>query len=344
MKKILTKLYRSSMKDFVDCLRKNGEAHQNSEHEHAANASVPLAKNTNAVEVNEVAALLQTKFQVYTTANLKGVMPEDFKSSLQARLGTVDSQVEGYSDAEIDYQRDLSIKFHWGHHHDFGSFKLEGRMKNRHINMLANFVNMFPVSLGDFEGKSVFDVGCWTGGTTLMLATLADEVFAIEEVKKYADTTTYLTESFGLDDRVTVESRSIYDCNDEKFYDRFDIVFFPGVVYHLTDPLFALRILYNSLKPGGFILVESAGINSEEPYCRFDGSMIWKFGTKEQMNRGGWNWFMPSPLALQRMMNEAGFEAVQTAWHNTTNRVYGFGRKVSQVGICRAGLSVPDIR
>jgi len=80
--------------------------------------------------------------------------------------------------------------------------------------------------------------------------------------------------TFGLDTQINAENISIYDCNSEKFYDRFDIGYFPGVIYHLSDPLVALRILFNSLNPGGTVLVESAGIQNEEPFCQFDGSLI----------------------------------------------------------------------
>jgi len=292
----------------------------------------------------EISGILKEQFDIYNTSNLKGITPESFTKSIQSRIGEIDAQSEGYSEAEIEQQRDLSIKFHWGHNHDFGPFKLEGRMGDRHIDLLADFIDLFPVSLEDFKDKHVFDIGCWTGGTTLVLATLAKKVYAIEEVTKYAETVSFLSESFGISDRVSVASRSIYDCNAEEFYDQFDVVYFPGVIYHLSDPLLALRILFNALKPGGFILIESAGINNEEPLCRFDGSLIYHNGAKERLNRGGWNWFMPSPSALYRMMKEAGFDEIQTQWHDEANRVYGYGRKVSQVGICKAGLSVPTIR
>jgi tRNA (mo5U34)-methyltransferase len=217
-------------------------------------------------------------------------------------------------------------------------------MGDRHFTLLANFITFFPLSIDDFKGKSVFDIGCWTGGTTLLLATIAEKVFAIEEVKKYAETVSYLSHSFAISDRVSVMPLSVYECNTREYYDRFDIVYFPGVIYHLSDPLLALRILFNSLTIGGFILVESAGIDMEEPFCRFDGSLIWHSGTRERMNRGGWNWFLPSPSALYRMMREAGFDEIQTHWNSVNKRVYGFGRKLSQTGICKAGLSVPNIR
>ena len=291
-----------------------------------------------------IAEKLREHFAVYRTDRLKSIDPKEFEQHIQSRIGMVDAETEGYAEDELERQRDLSIKFHWGHNHDFGPFKMEGRMADRHIHLMANFLTLFPVSLDDFANKKVWDIGCWTGGTTLLLAALARDVFAIEEVKKYAEMTNFLAKSFGLEERVSVKPASIYDCNRAEFHDQFDIIYFPGVIYHLSDPLLALRILFNALKPGGFMLVESAGINSPEPMCRFDGSLIHNSGQRERMNRGGWNWFMPSPSALQRMMREAGFDEIQTLWHDHSERVYGYGKKVSQVGICKAGLSVPNIR
>ncbi len=340
MRRILSKVYNSSPKELLQYVGKRTGLHGKSRSNRKA--LKPLAVNGKKVE--EISKELQRKFEVYTTSNLMGITPEEFKKAIQSRIGTVDAQIEGYSEEEIKQQRDLSIKFHWGHNHDFGDFNLEGRMGDRHINLLANFLTLFPVALDDFKGKNVFDIGCWTGGTTLLIATLADKVYAIEEVKKYAETVSYLSKSFGISDRISVKPLSIYECNSKDFYELFDIAYFPGVIYHLSDPLLALRILFNSVKVGGFILIESAGINREEPFCRFDGSLIWHSGTRGRMNRGGWNWFLPSPSAIYRMMREAGFDEIQTQWHKGTNRVYGFGRKLSKAAICKAGLSVPNIK
>lgn len=330
MKKIISRLYNSSPNDIFHYL---------------GNIIGTLMPHTGAGgKTNEICDVLKKEFAIYKTSNLQGITTEEFTKVIHSKIGIVDAQVEGYSEDELARQRDLSIKFCWGHNHDFGDFSLEGRMGDRHIELLANFISLFPVSLEDFRGKDIFDIGCWTGGTTLLLATLANKVYAIEEVKKYAETVTFLSESFGIDDRVSVNSHSIYECNSEDFYDQFDIVYFPGVIYHLSDPLVALRILFNSLKVGGKIFVESAGIKRNGSLCRFDGSLIYHTGTKDRKNRGGWNWFMPSPEALYRMMREAGFEDIETTWHYGTNRVYGFGKKVSQEAICKAGLSVPNIK
>ena len=290
---------------------------------------------------------LQKRFKGYQTSNLHDISTEEFSHYVQSRIGTIDAQSEGYSENELERQRDSSIKFYWGHNHDFGAFKLAGRMGERHIDELANFMALFPVSFEDFRDKEVFDVGCWTGGTTLTLASIGSKVFAIEEVKKYADMASFLVKAFDLSNRVSVNHLSLYDCNSEEFFDRFDIVYFPGVLYHLSDPLLALRILFNSLKVGGKILIESEGVEREEPFCRFDGSLIYRAGTKDNLTRTGWNWFVPSPSALHRMMREAGFDDIDTLLYRSRKRrkrLYGYGKKIARVGICKAGLSVANIR
>ena len=161
--------------------------------------------------------------------------------------------------------------------------------------------------------------------TTLLLNSLGSKVLALEEVNKYAKMTAFLVQSFALEDRIEVVSRSLYQWDHKDSYNKFDIVYFPGVIYHLTDPVLALRILYNCCKIGGVILVESMGIDHKEPYLRFDGTKITSSGTKEELNRSGWNYFIPSPSALQRMLEQVGYEEAKTTFFE--NRLYGYAEK-----------------
>lgn len=311
--------------------RGSSEVDSNDESEDSGPKSVPGSS----------AALerLREEFARYRTEHLQGTSAAEFRKSLEARIGETDFRSEGYSETELDLQRDLSVTFTWGHDHDFGDFSLRGEMRDRHLRLLANFVTLFPVDIEDFAGKDVLDVGCWTGGTALLLAALGANVVAIEEVQKYAETARYLARSFGVQDRLRVESESLYDCNSDEFHERFDVVHFPGVVYHLSDPVLGLRILYNSLRIGGTILVESAGINVPEPYCRF-----WGNRPVQGDDKSGWAWFQPSASALERMMKEAGFDDIRSLYSVDVNRVYAYGRKSDHRPICRAGLSVRDIR
>lgn len=300
--------------------------------------STQRADRTRAEGSEPVLERLRGTFSRYRTENLRGVDAERFRTRIESLIGERDFRSEGYEEDDLESQRDLSVVFTWGHDHDFGDFALQGRMRDRHLQLIANFVTVFPIGLDEFENKDVFDIGCWTGGTALTLAALGARVMAVEEVRKYADMVKFLAGSFGIEDRLEVQPKSVYECNTPGFRDRFDIVHFPGVVYHVSDPVVALRILYNSLREGGTILVESAGIDVSEPYCRF-----WGNRPVQGDDASGWAWFHPSPSALERMMKEAGFQDIRSVWVEGVDRVYAYGRKRAWRPICKAGLSVQEI-
>lgn len=324
IKRMLSNLYNISLQEVVNRIN----------YALSVLRSRPIRK-----KAKEISEELQGRFKKYQIPNLYGISAEEFSHYIKSHIGVIDAQAEGYGANEVECQRDQYIQFYWGHNHDFGAFKQKGRMGDRHITLLATFMALFPVSFDDLKDKEVFDIGCWTGGTTLSLASIAGRVFAIEEVKKYADMASFLVNSFGLSNRASVQHRSLYDCNSEEFFDRFDIVYFPGVLYHLSDPLLGLRILFNALKVGGKILIESEGIERQEPFCRFDGII---YSKRRKDNK----WFIPSPSALHKMMKEAGFDDIETVFYGRKKkkRLYGYGKKTAHVGICKAGLSVPTIR
>jgi SAM-dependent methyltransferase len=261
----------------------------------------------------------------YTTNHLISVSPQDFEAYIRSQMVVKPSP--GLD--ETWRQRTYSVKFTWGHTHDFGSFSLKGAMGNRHVVLMDNFCRYFPITLDDFKDASVLDIGCWTGGTTLLLAALGSQVNAIEEVPMYAHMAAYLAASFGLSDRVNVFPMSLYRYSYVLSPESHDIVYCPGVIYHLTDPVIALRIMYNSLGIGGKILIESAAIGESGPTCQFMGA-----------SNAGWNWFFPSQKAMKLMMEQVGFESVQTTGGT---RLYAFGVKERWMPITRAGLSMPEI-
>ncbi|MCU7800350.1 MAG: class I SAM-dependent methyltransferase [gamma proteobacterium symbiont of Lucinoma myriamae] len=286
--------------------------------------------------------LKQTMLANFTVENLV-VDKKEFQHSIQIKEGQIGLENSAYQEYELSQQRDLSLKFHWGHDHDFGSFFMKGRMGDRHITLIDEFCSLFNIDLDFFKYKKIFDVGSWTGGTALLLSALSKEVYSIEEVSMYEKTTQYLVDSFALDN-LQIQNCSLYSCNTDDLYEKFDVIYFPGVLYHLSDPLIALRILYNSCKIGGNILVETAGIEIDEPYCRYEGSMVYH-GAEEEQNRGGWNWFVPSPVALERMLYAAGFDEIEISFSGIfKNRIYAVAKKTKLVGITKAGLSVQAIR
>ena len=275
----------------------------------------------------------------YTTEHLDPLLSErDFRMKLSEFIALDDWKMEGYTSP--NYQRTKSIAFEWGHNHDFGTFKLEGVLGDRHIDILAEFIDDYGLPR-DLSGKKVLDVGVWCGGTSLLLAAMGASVEAIEEVSKYAQCTEFLAKSFSAGIEVMPYSLYLAHVYGGHF-DYFDYIIFPGVLYHLTDPILALRILFNALKDGGELFIETAGELGlpfqDEAFLRYGGS---KDGTS--------SWFIPSQEALWRMLRDVGFatnisQTVTIGIVTEDNRMFAVAKRTEWRDMLRAGLSRPNIR
>lgn len=264
----------------------------------------------------------------YQVDKLVDMSPEDFKAELDRLSGARDAEMENLSG--VEGQRSFTINFQWGHNHDFGPFAVEGQWGDRPYTLLSTYVDKFGGLSLDLTGTRVLDIGVWTGGTSLALCAMGAQVTAVEEVKKYADMVHFLKRAFDVQN-LTPLHMSLFDLNDPSFYDTFDIVLFPGVLYHVTDPVMTFRILFNCLKDGGTCLVETAASNG--------------FGCSLDLKGPpSYNWFFPTPKAIDKLMTSVGFKDVKTSGLSAGGRALAFGRRESHVDMIRGGLSIKDIR
>jgi SAM-dependent methyltransferase len=240
------------------------------------------------------------------------------------------------------------VRFHWGHNHDFGTFALDGRMGDRHLWLLETYIDCFGALPGSLEGKHVLDVGCWTGGTSLLLAAMGARVLAIDEVKKYVEALKFLVEAFQIQN-LTAAHLSLFDCGAPEFDDRFDYVLCAGVLYHVTDPVLALRHTFNCLKDGGKLLLETMACEPAREGARakraveYWGPTEVSFGRAEELDRAGWNWFVPEPAALSQMLSDVGYGEVSVG-PVEQGRAFAVARRTRHVDMLRAGLSLRHVR
>lgn len=98
-------------------------------------------------------------------------------------------------------------------------------------------------------------------------------------------------------------------------YERcFDTIFCLGIVYHHTDPIDLLRLLYRSLRPGGELIVESLGL----PSAGAGGHLLADGGdlplaltpAKGRYAGGGGNWHVPNASCLEMWLRRAGFREI----------------------------------
>jgi len=260
---------------------------------------------------------------------------EDYKNN---RADTV----ERYRD--ITDQNLHMVQFFWGHDHDFGTFKEFGLMGTRHIWMLSRCFDHFEVSIDNaISGKNVLDVGCWTGGVSMVLNRLGANVVSIDEIHKYVDCLNFVVNSFGLKN-FEAYYLSLYEM-PSIWHNHFDTVCFFGVLYHLSDPIIGLRRIYQVLKPGGTLMLETMAIDNDQKLVEYQGP-------GKRNGQFGWNWFVPSPQALKQMLTDTGFTEIKVGNGLDegvtrdgdpmgSNRCFAVAKKLEKHVLCQAGLSVP---
>jgi SAM-dependent methyltransferase len=109
--------------------------------------------------------------------------------------------------------------------------------------------------IGDFSGKRVLDIGCRDGlflyemekrGAASLLG--IDNDLSIAAVEFIIPT---------LRSKVQMKSLNVYDLFIEA-EERFDVVIFAGVLYHLRFPFLGLKRVADALRPGGEVIIESS--------------------------------------------------------------------------------------
>jgi hypothetical protein len=284
---------------------------------------------------------IQCALDTLTTGHLR-VPAEGFRAKIVGSIGQAAGPVQ--AEGANDNQSIHMLRFHWGHDHDFGTFQVPGCMGTRHVWMLSRFFDHFGLEPSSLSGKKVLDIGCWTGGVSLVLARMGARTLATDEIGMYSEMLAYEAMAFGLDN-LEAQEMSLYDLESTGHTGEFDVVFLLGVLYHLSDPIVSLRRIYNCMKPGGSLYLESMCIDSGECVCEYEGP-------SRRRGQFGWNWFVPSPKAIQRMLADAGFGGIRVGNGIAelaatcdvdpmgAMRCFAVANKRSGHVICKAGLSV----
>lgn len=204
----------------------------------------------------------------------------------------------------------------WGHDHDFGyGLIAKGTMDDRHITNLERVVQ--PGGLDParhVQGKRCLVIGAYCGGEVLLLHALgAARVDALEEVPEYAGACARLADAFGI--RQASFAASLYELPEAWTTGQvsdgnltglpnllpnqgcYDLVYCPGVIYHCTDQVAALRIMRDLVVPGGSVFFETGMVAGEERTATYLGA-----------SHQGWNWWMCQSPAYLQMMTDVGLQ------------------------------------
>ena len=170
----------------------------------------------------------------------------------------------------------------------------------------------------DLSGKSVLDVGCNAGFYALeMKKRGAARVLGVDSDERYLAQARFAAEVAGAD--IEFRAMSVYEL--PALGERFDIVLFMGVLYHLRHPLLALDILHDQVVAGTLVFQSMLRGSSRTVEVARD----YEFSEAEHFEDPAYprmyfvehkyahdptNWWIPNRACAEAMLRSAGFEIV----------------------------------
>jgi tRNA (mo5U34)-methyltransferase len=171
----------------------------------------------------------------------------------------------------------------------------------------------------DLSGRTVLDIGCNAGFYSMeMKRRGAARVLGVDFDEDYLAQARFAAEVEGLD--IEFRQLSVYDVG--ALGERFDIVFFIGVLYHLRHPLLALDLvrehavkdlmLFESMCRGSTRSRRYADDYPFEERDVFDEPAFPKMHFIENRYADdGTNWWAPNVSGMEAMLRSSGFELLQ---------------------------------
>ena len=167
----------------------------------------------------------------------------------------------------------------------------------------------------DLRGRTVLDIGCNGGFFSLeMKRRGADRVLGLDFDEAYLAQARFAAEVEGLD--IEFRRMSVYDVG--ALGERFDIVFFLGVFYHLRHPLLALDLVhehvardllvFQTLQRGSIRVAPVAEDYDIAETAVFDdpGYPAMRF-VERRYAHDQTNWWLPNRAGTEAMLRSAGF-------------------------------------
>lgn len=167
----------------------------------------------------------------------------------------------------------------------------------------------------DLRGWSVLDIGCNAGFYSLeMKRRGADRVVGIDRDPRYLAQARLASEVEALD--IEYRQMSVYEVAD--LHERFDLVLFMGVLYHLRHPLLALDLLrehvvddllvFQSMQRGSRqvpAVSDDYAFSDTTPFDHLDFPLMYFIEHRYAGDQT--NWWIPNRAGMEAMLRSSGF-------------------------------------
>lgn len=171
----------------------------------------------------------------------------------------------------------------------------------------------------DLTGWRALDVGCNAGFYSFALARRGAEVLAIDVDEHYLRQARWASEHFDLAGKIRFERLQVYDLARRP--ERFDLVLFLGVLYHLRHPLLALDLLAE--KAERLLVLQTMTMPGGDELRTPRNLPI---GARDRLLEPGWprmafverrladdptNWWVPSHACVESMLRSCGLDVLE---------------------------------
>jgi tRNA (mo5U34)-methyltransferase len=170
----------------------------------------------------------------------------------------------------------------------------------------------------NLEGWRTLDIGCNAGFYSFELARRGARVIAIDSNPHYLAQARWAAAQYGLERRVAFRCMQIYDLAHTE--ERFDLVLFLGVFYHLRYPLLGLDIV--AQRTARLMIFQTMTMPGDEVY---EDTSDLAFDERERMRHPGWpklafiehrladdptNWWAANHAGVEALLRSSGFRVI----------------------------------
>jgi len=173
---------------------------------------------------------------------------------------------------------------------------------------VAGNAKMFPVYAipEDLTGRTVLDIGAWDGLFSFECERRGAKRVVAADIWENAGRGAFDLAREELNSSVEPLECDVYDLPEKLNGERFDLVLFLGVLYHLRHPLLALEKVAACAKPRGLTIVETVvdylTVNQDRP--------VMAFYPGNEMNNDPTSWWGPNPYAVAMMLSSVGYAKI----------------------------------
>jgi tRNA (mo5U34)-methyltransferase len=175
----------------------------------------------------------------------------------------------------------------------------------------------------DLSGWRALDIGCNAGFYSFALARRGASVLGIDHDPHYLRQARWAAARFGLEERTRFELRTVYDLAGRR--ERFDLIVFMGVLYHLRYPLLALDLVAERLE--GLLVFQTLTLPSVAPVETpedlpldhrdrlLDRTWPSMAFVEHRMAGDPTNWWLANEAAVEAMLRSTGLEITGRPGH-----------------------------